>query len=68
MLFNSVKFVLFFPAVILVNYVLPKKIRHIWLLLASYYFYMSWNASYGLLMLFTTTVTYFAARLIRGRR
>ena len=64
MLFNSVKFVLFFPAVILVNYVLPKKIRHIWLLLASYYFYMSWNASYGLLMLFTTTVTYFAARLI----
>ena len=64
MLFNSIKFVIFFPIVILVHYVLPKRIRHIWLLLASYYFYMSWNAGYGLLMLYTTAVTYFAALLL----
>ena len=64
MLFNSVKFVIFFPVVILVNYLLPRKVRHVWLLLASYYFYMSWNAGYGLLMLFTTCVTYFGALLI----
>ena len=64
MLFNSIQFIIFFPTVILVNYLLPGKIRHIWLLMASYYFYMSWNAKYGLLMLFTTVVTYGGALLL----
>lgn len=64
MLFNSVKFILFFPTVVLCNYLLPKRIRYIWLLIASYYFYMSWNAKYGLLMLFTTAVTYGGALLL----
>lgn len=29
-----------------------------WLLVASYYFYMTWNAKYALLILFSTVVTY----------
>lgn len=29
-----------------------------WLLIISYYFYMSWNVKYGLLILFSTAVTY----------
>ena len=32
-----------------------------WLLIVSYYFYMSWNVIYGLLILFSTSVTYFCA-------
>ena len=40
MLFNSVSFLIYFPIVVLINFVLPKKARNIWLLVASYYFYM----------------------------
>ena len=32
--------------------------RSIWLLAASYYFYMSWNAKYAILIGFSTIVTY----------
>ncbi len=58
MLFNSVEFLIFFPIVLLVNFILPKKIRYIWLLVASYYFYMCWNAQYALLILTSTVITY----------
>lgn len=58
MLFNSIDFIIFFPIVVLMYYVIPKKIRYIWLLLASYFFYMSWNAKYAWLILFSTIVTY----------
>lgn len=58
MLFNSLRFLIFFPIVILIYYIIPKKTRHIWLLLASYYFYMCWNAKYALLLLFSTVITY----------
>lgn len=58
MLFNSIQFLIFFPIVVALYYLIPKKVRYIWLLLASYYFYMSWNAKYALLLLFSTFVTY----------
>ena len=58
MLFNSLEFLIFLPIVLLVTFALPKKIRYIWLLVASYYFYMCWNAGYALLILFSTAVTY----------
>ena len=64
MLFNSFSFLIFFPVVLLVYFVIPKKIRYIWLLIASYYFYMCWNARYALLLLASTLVTYFAGLLI----
>ena len=64
MIFNSLEFLIFFPIVLLVYYLIPNKVRHIWLLIASYYFYMSWNAKYALLMLIATVVTYFAGILI----
>ncbi len=65
MLFNSFSFLIFFPIVLLVYFIIPKKIRYIWLLIASYYFYMCWNAQYALLLLASTVVTYVAALLIR---
>ncbi|MBR3524792.1 MAG: MBOAT family protein, partial [Lachnospiraceae bacterium] len=64
MLFNSIPFLIFFPIVILIYYILPGKIKRLWLLAASYFFYMSWNAKYVLLILFSTVATYAAGRLM----
>lgn len=58
MLFNSIDFLIFFPIVVLVYFILPKRVKYIWLLIASYYFYMGWNAKYALLLFFSTAVTY----------
>ncbi len=58
MSFVSVKYMIFFPIVVLLYFILPKKIRMYWLLVVSYYFYMSWNVKYGLLILFSTVITY----------
>ncbi len=58
MSFNSIDYLVFFPIVVLLYFVLPKKTRMYWLLFASYYFYMSWNVKYGLLILFSTVLTY----------
>lgn len=58
MLFNSIQFLIFFPVVTLLYFVIPKKFRYLWLLAASYFFYMCWNAKYGLLILFSTFVTW----------
>lgn len=63
MLFNSFQFIVFFPIVIAVYYIIPAKIRYVWLLLASYYFYMSWNVKYALLLLGSTVITYIASLL-----
>ena len=64
MLFNSGTFLLFFPIVTLLYFLLPKKVRWVWLLVASYYFYMCWEPVYALLMLASTTVTYLSGLVI----
>ncbi len=64
MLFNSFSFLIFFPFVLAVYFIIPKKVRYIWLLVASYYFYMCWNAKYALLLLASTLVTYGAGLLM----
>ena len=64
MVFNSFQFMIFFPIVVVFYYLIPKKIRYIWLLGSSYYFYMSWNAMYALLLLYATLVTYLFALCI----
>ena len=61
MAFNSIQFIIFLPIVVLLYYVIPKKVRYIWLLLASYFFYMCWNAKYAVLILTSTLITYFCA-------
>lgn len=65
MLFNSIDFLIFFPAVLLVYFIVPHRIRPTWLLLSSYYFYMSWNPVHGILLLAVTAVTYLGARLLQ---
>ncbi len=64
MLFNSLHFLIFFPIVVGIYYLIPQKIRSYWLLAASYYFYMCWNAKYVLLLLFSTVVTYVSGILL----
>ncbi len=66
MLFNSLSFLIFFPLVCFVYFLLPARIRYLWLLGASYYFYMCWNARYALLMALSTCITY-ASGLLIGR-
>ena len=64
MSFNSWIFLIFCPVVILVYYLLPHKVRWVWLLAASYFFYMSWNVWLVFLIFSTTAVSYLAGILI----
>ncbi|MBR5994594.1 MAG: MBOAT family protein [Lachnospiraceae bacterium] len=68
MLFNSFEFIIFFPIVVAAYLILPKRIKPVWLLLSSYFFYMCWNAKYIVLILFSTLVTYLTAILIDRER
>ncbi len=64
MLFNSLSYVVFLPIVFAIYWIIPNKFRWFFLLVASYYFYMSWNVKYVVLILFTTVVSYSSARII----
>ena len=58
MLFNSIDFLIFFPIVVLLYIAIPARMRQFWLLIASYFFYMNWNAKYSLLLFFSTFATW----------
>ncbi len=61
MLFNSVEFLLFFPVVAALHWLLPHRFRWLLLLLASYIFYMAWEPVYAVLILLSTVVDYTVA-------
>lgn len=62
--FNSLQFLIFLPVVLLLYWLLPHRLRWVLLLLASYYFYMSWNAWLVFAILGTTIISYLSAILI----
>ena len=64
MLFNSFDFLVFFPVVCLGYYLIPYRFRYLFLLFASYFFYMCWNPKYILLLLTSTAATFFGGLLI----
>ena len=64
MTFNSWEFLLFYPIVALLYFVLPKRSRWIMLLIASYYFYMCYQAELVFLIAGTTLVSWLASRVI----
>jgi len=64
MLFNSIPFLIFFPLVVLLYFLIPHRFRYIWLLLVSYYYYMYLNPKYALLLMASTLITYFGGMLI----
>lgn len=62
MLFNSLAFLAFFPIVVIIYYLIPTlKGRNLFLLVASYYFYMNWEPIYALLLFSSTLITYLAS-------
>lgn len=65
MLFNSLPFVVFFLAVLVVHRLpLPWTTKKVNLLLASYLFYAAWNPPFILLLWFSTVVDWFVARAL----
>ena len=64
MLFNTIDFVLFLPLVVFTYFLLPHKYRWMFLLAASYFFYMSWKVEYLFLIIISTLVDYFAGILM----
>jgi alginate O-acetyltransferase complex protein AlgI len=61
---QSYDYVVFLIAVGLVFYLLPRRLRWAWLLLASYYFYARWNASYVFLLAVLTLSDFLVALLL----
>lgn len=61
MLFNSLRFLVFFPLVFMLYWALPHRARKYLLLAASYYFYMCWKPDFIVLILYSTAVDYLCA-------
>jgi alginate O-acetyltransferase complex protein AlgI len=59
--FNSIDFVIFFSLVTTIFFLLPHRFRWMWLLAASCFFYMRWNASYIILLFISAGIDYFCA-------
>lgn len=68
MQFNSIEYLVFLLIAVIVYFAIPAKLRQFWLLAASYFFYMNWNAKYALLLLFSTFSTWVFALLIENHR
>src|SRR4051812_699731 len=64
MLFNSFEFLLFFPIVTVIYFLLPYKFRWINLLIASCIFYMAFVPVYILILFFTIIIDYAAGLMI----
>jgi D-alanyl-lipoteichoic acid acyltransferase DltB (MBOAT superfamily) len=60
MLFQSIPYLIFFPLVALGYFAIQAKWRWIWILLASYFFYMYWNPWYTFLIIISTLTDYIA--------
>ena len=67
MVFSSILFLFyFFPIVFIVNKLLPKKYKNLWLFFASMFFYAWGEPIYILIMLFSTFFDYTNGRLMVG--
>ena len=64
MTFNSWEFLLFYPIVLLLYFVLPKKAKWPMLLVASYFFYACYQPALLFLIILTTLISWFASRQI----
>jgi D-alanyl-lipoteichoic acid acyltransferase DltB (MBOAT superfamily) len=64
MTFNSWEFLIFYPIVASLYFLLPKKMKWPMLLIASYYFYAFYQAQLLFLIVLTTAVSFFMSHLI----
>lgn len=60
MLFNSIAFLIFFPIVLGIYFILSNQYRWFWLLICSCFFYMFFKPEYILILFFTIIIDYFA--------
>ena len=69
MLFNSFHYLIFFPIVCILYWMLKKNsLRNPFLLIASYFFYMNWKPIFGLLLLAVTAVAYVTGLLLEKKQ
>ena len=71
MVYNSINFIVLFPLIFLLYYVIPArygKARNLFLLVVSYLLYMQWKPVYALILMGVTVVTYWAALRLDGTR
>ncbi|MEO6669549.1 MAG: MBOAT family O-acyltransferase [Ferruginibacter sp.] len=68
MLFNSLEFIIFFPIVTLLYFLLPHKLRWFHLLLASCIFYAAFIPSYLFILFFLIAIDYAAGLLIERKQ
>ena len=64
MTFNSWEFLLFYPIVLLLYFLLPKACKWPMLLVASYFFYICYNWTLLYLIVLTTLVSWISSRII----
>lgn len=64
MSFTGVSFLLFLPIIIAIYFLIPAKVRYIWLLFASYFFYCSQSTSFVSLLIISTIITWVSGKLI----
>lgn len=60
----SFSYIIFLPIVVLVNFMLPRRLRYVWLFLASCFFYLSGDVRYAVGLAFCTATTYIAGRMM----
>lgn len=67
MIFNSFSFIVLFPLIFLLYYVIPakyQKARNVFLLIVSYSLYINWKPAFVLVLLGVTLVTYYGGHLL----
>ncbi len=67
MAFNTLKFILFFPCVCLVTWLLPRRWRNMFLLVVSLAFYTMWRPVCTVFLLWVTGVSYLGARKVEAQ-
>lgn len=69
MLFSSITFLYYFlPAVLVIYYLTPAKVKNLILFLASFVFYLWGEPKYSVLLLFSVTAGYMGGRCIEYQR
>ena len=69
MIYNSFNFIVIFPLIFILYYVIPSKYnkaRNLFLLVLSYFLYIQWKPIYALILLGVTITTYYTARIIEN--
>lgn len=65
MTFTSIQFILFFPAVTLLYWLIPRRFRKFWLLLCSIFFYGSLSVTYLIILAISIFSTYLSALFLQ---